>query len=532
SGTAITAQSLFLLAMSRGPLSAEGSHRHQPLRVLRTSPTPAYGKTGVLRTAWWQTATANALVLGRRAHGYLIWEHRPDPSAAGPYSLRPVLGRLQPGLDKAFAAAKSARLLAVAGSNTGSNTGSTGSTGSTGNTSGTNGVTGSTHGSRNTDPPGGIPNILAMLRSGTTREALTFVVLREPPVGLPPDAKTVPLQIDPDRLTPVESPSDYLDVLVGVAGSDQFLPIRRHPVSDVFRAAKDHWLQVMETQLPVPPPTMTAPPDMLWARIRIGFRDPEYRYVADFLRELTAIAFPVWVRAWPEHIPRSLRTVPEDGISRARGTRREMMTAQDFDVVSVARVHGAGARTRTWRMLAVCVNTSFGVEHDVLDELAAQAPGLQLAAMSHAELHGMDMFLILGHVPGDAANNAAAPGGDTSLERALAARAKAPALRVVLDEWRTAEELGFADPGPLLRVDVRTRDRPGTLQVVLDALHHSLRSQIPSLPETDTSDWRVVLQTGAGRAALARLTLGLPVPADEVRDWPPSRWDEVARDAR
>jgi hypothetical protein len=40
-----------------------------------------------------------------------------------------------------------------------------------------------------------------------------------------------------------------------------------------------------------------------------------------------------------------------------------------------------------------------------------------------------------------------------------------------------------------------------------------------------------VLQTGAGRTALARLTLGLPIPAKQVRDWPPARWAEVARDA-
>jgi hypothetical protein len=141
----------------------------------------------------------------------------------------------------------------------------------------------------------------------------------------------------------------------------------------------------------------------------------------------------------------------------------------------------------------------------------------------------MDMFLILGHVSGD---EEGAPYADDGLRQALASRAKAPTLHVVLDEWRTAEQLGFADPGPLLRVDVRTRDRPGTLQVVLDALHRSLRSQLPSLPAADMPDWRVVLQTGAGRAALARLTLGLPIPLEEVRDWPPSRWAEVARDAR
>jgi hypothetical protein len=81
-------------------------------------------------------------------------------------------------------------------------------------------------------------------------------------------------------------------------------------------------------------------------------------------------------------------------------------------------------------------------------------------------------------------------------------------------------------------VDVRTRDTPGTLQVVLDALRRALAKQLPSLPETaDMSDWRVVLQTGAGHTALARLTLGLPVPLADVRAWPPARWAEVARDA-
>ena len=471
SAAAIASQALFLMAMWRGPLSAAGSHRFQPYRVLRTSPAPAYGKTGVLRSVWWQTATANALVLGRQAHGYLLWEHHPERGAAGALSLRPMLSLLQPGAP--------------------------------------------------------VANILAMLRSGTTRESVTFVVLREPPAGLPPDAVTIPLLIEPDRLTPAESPSEYVDVLVGVAGCDQFLRLRDHPVSAVLRAAKDQWLQVVETQLPVSPPNTTAPPDTLWARIRVGFRDPEYRRIAGFLRDVAGIGYPVWVRAWPEHVFRPLRAAPEDGICPARGTRRELMTARDFDVVSVARQHGEDTQARTWRMMALCVNTSFGVEHDVLEALAAQAPGLRLAAISHAELHGMDMFLVLCHVSEDQTASE-----DDGFERALARRAKAPSLRIMLDEWRTAEQLGFADRNPLLRVEVRARDRPGTLQAVLDSLHRALRRQLPSLPEADTSDWRVVLQTGAGRTALARLTVGLPVPADEVRDWPPSRWAEIARDAR
>jgi hypothetical protein len=321
--------------------------------------------------------------------------------------------------------------------------------------------------------PAGAPtaNILAMLRSGTTRESVTFVVLRERPAGLPGrGAVTVPLRIDPDRLTPSESPAEYVDVLVGVAGSEDFLGLADHPVFAVLRAAKDRWLQVIETQLPVVPPAVAAPPDTLWARVRIGFRTPEYGLIADFLRDIATIRHPVWVRAWPEHVPRPLRSGPA---SAPYGTRKELMTARDFDVVSAATRRGEDPDARTWRMLAICVNPAFGLEHDVLCALAGHEPGLRLAAISHAELHGMHMFVIIGHVPGGRA-------ADGDLERVLADGAMAPTLSVVLDEWRTARELGFAEAGPLLRVDVRTRDRPGTLQVVLDSLHRALRRRLPS----------------------------------------------------
>lgn len=509
---AAAAQALFLLAMWRGPVSAAGGHIQQPYRVLRTSPTPAYEKTGVLRAVWWQAATANALVLGRQAHGYLVWEHRSGTEGAGPRSLSPVLGRLQPGIEKALEVAKSARH-GVHTANDGPPAGMV--------------MAGDDVQGGSDDP---VPNILSMMRSGTARDAVTFVVLRDPPAGFPKDAVKIPLQIDPDRLTPAESASEYVDVLVGVDGSEDFLPLREHPLFKVLREAKDHWLQVMEIQLPVTPPTMSVPEDTLWARVRIGFRDLDYGRISYFLRDIMAeMPFPVWIRSWPEHIPRSLHTAGKDEFAAAYGTRRELMSAQDFDVVSVAARHGANTRTRTWRMMAICVNTAFGVEHDLIDALAEESPDLRLAAMSHAELHGMDMFLILGRVLEDSTG----PGrGTAELEQALAGHVGIPALRIVLDEWRTAEELGFAGPGPLLRVDVKTRDTPGTLQMVLDGLTLALRKQLPSLPEDGMPDWRVVLQTGAGHTARARLTTGLPVPEEEVKDWPPSRWAEVARDAR
>ena len=75
-GTTIVVQGLFMVAMWRGPLSAMGGQGHPPHRVLRTTPTPAHVKTAALHANWWRSTTATALVVGRRAHGYLIWEHR------------------------------------------------------------------------------------------------------------------------------------------------------------------------------------------------------------------------------------------------------------------------------------------------------------------------------------------------------------------------------------------------------------------------------------------------------------------------
>jgi hypothetical protein len=72
---AIGLQGFLLATMRWGPLSAAAGRRQPPTRVLRTTPQPDYGTIGVLHDDWWRTATASALLVGRRAHAYLIWEH-------------------------------------------------------------------------------------------------------------------------------------------------------------------------------------------------------------------------------------------------------------------------------------------------------------------------------------------------------------------------------------------------------------------------------------------------------------------------
>ena len=74
-------------------------------------------------------------------------------------------------------------------------------------------------------PPSASSNVLALLRTGTLRQAVTFVVFRD---KLPADEKRADagnyaerferweLDLDPGRLTPADSVASTVDVFVGV----------------------------------------------------------------------------------------------------------------------------------------------------------------------------------------------------------------------------------------------------------------------------------------------------------------------------
>jgi hypothetical protein len=367
-----------------------------------------------------------------------------------------------------------------------------------------------------------------MLRSGTTNESLTFMVLRERErSGTRPNVVTVPLSIDQDRLAPVVAIADHVDVIVGVPRDEDFPKLRDHPLFAVLCAAKDRRMPVVDAQLAVPPPSASSPDGMMWSRIRVGITESEYEQVTAFLAEdLAKLAAPTWVRVSPGRHARELRPGPRRPRPAAPGPTEDLLTARDLDVVTAAAHRGASPDAASWRMLALCANAGMGVERDMLDALGEREPGLRLAAASYALLHGMAVYLILGYQPGE--QRAA----DAQLERDLTALSKAAGLHVLLDEWRTASELGFAADEPLVRVHVRTRDLPGTLQIVLNALHQALRHQLPALPTMDNAEWHVTLETGAGHTAAARLTLRLPVTAADTQDWKPERWAGVARAAR
>ena len=99
-------------------------------------------------------------------------------------------------------------------------------------------------------------NVLALQRSGTASQALTFVVFREQPEADWVTGPAVfPVELDPDWLAPGESVAGTIELFLGLPQDDEPLTVNRHPITVMLAAAAEYQLSVVEVQLPVPPPT-------------------------------------------------------------------------------------------------------------------------------------------------------------------------------------------------------------------------------------------------------------------------------------
>jgi hypothetical protein len=546
SAVAIVLQLAFVGALSRGPFAPRAGVNAPPARVLHTAGGQGYQRAGVLHEDWWRSTTASLLVTGREAHAYLTWEHAGLPSLERlletswrPEQLTALASRLRSvrGGREALAAATENQLLAS-----------------------------------------WPPNLLALLRSGTARQALTFLVFRQPPPAeWPPTGRTVRIRIDPDRLAPVDQAVEPLDIWVGVPGPGDFALVGDHPLRTVLDCAAARGLLLQDIQFPAPPPGATGATgadDPLasssssvangpsasrtytqelgekgglgaaahWARLRIGLHDTEIPQLGPFLRELRSrlarrgSASRLLARTTGQAPFRELplgRTfvtdVPGASSSVANGssaTGERLVLATELDTVTTAVRGGfANGVARDWRVLAICADARTGIESSILRAIAELRPRLRLASLSHAVLHGTSVLLLLCHQPEG--------GGDPPLTAALPGEVPGSGLLVAIDEWQTAIQLGMCSPEPLMRVRARSQDRPGMLLDVLNALRPALASALPTaaLPP-DAGVWQAMLTVTAGRATTARLTLKLPVNPLDVREWGSQKYGEIEREAR
>jgi hypothetical protein len=448
-----------------GPAPAAGLTFH--------TDAPDYSHAQILHSPWWLSTTADALMVGRQAYGYVAWQH------GGPQSLSSLLQGGRPAGEPPEAAPAS--LL---------------------------------------EQPA---NVLALQRSSMAAQSLTFAVFRDEPEGdwNPAPDEVIKVDLDPGRLAPTERVSGIVGVYLGLPRGGGVLAVPDHPVTAVLRAAADRRLTVLEVQLPVPPP-IASYADLLWARVRIGLHDDDIGQLTPILLDIAGLAGGersgprpvVGVQTVPDGTPRILNprpTATQPAAGSGQAGVRGLVLARDLDVVAASGLGNIESpAARTWRVMAICADWRMGIESTVLSTLDH---GLQLAALTTVTLFGKAVMLLLGHQPdGQPARELNGPPGSAP---ALADRG----ISVCVDKWLSGTDLG-ADLGaagkyPLLRVHMRTPDRPGATLEVLDSLRMTLKEMAPgSLDERDWNVWYARAVVASGNVALIQLTAKLAVDPD------------------
>jgi hypothetical protein len=181
----------------------------------------------------------------------------------------------------------------------------------------------------------------------------------------------------------------------------------------------------------------------------------------------------------------------------------------------------------TWRVLVICADARSNIETEIVKSLHDTWPTLEPVALTFGILYGTAVVLLLGH-------DAAGTSPDEASTQAEAAEGIAPQrLNVLVNVPRTREQLGQADGHPLLRVHVRSPDRPGELLSVLDALDQALNERIPALRTAGGWQvWHAQTHVTTGQAALTRMTVRLSAEASDVASWDPGTIEDIERAVR
>jgi hypothetical protein len=494
-GGCVGAQLYLLLLMQSGPLVPAGRFRFGKRRILSTD-QPDYRHFEAIRSDYWRDTTAEALMIGRKAYGYVVWQ-KADPE----------------NLDEAI----SPKLLPLL--------------------------------IWRQALPTESSSVLALLRTSTLRQAVTFIVFRGQPDEPWPtenngynghaandkfERKVVDL--DPGLLTPATSVARMVDVFVGVS-RDEILTIHEHPVSIALRAAAGK-LTVLDAQLPVPSP-VSGHDDKHWARIRLALRDSaDIRLLTAFLGEVhTTMQLP----ENSQHLV-AVQTVPaakpyiiagSDKInepSADHNNSEQQVLSSDLDFVNGSAIDNEMPNLRSWRVLAICDDARSNVERDILVHLAAVRRHFQLAGLTYALLHGKAVMVLFVHEPPEGRPEAAEETA-AELQATLQQKPGCGKLQVLLSRKLSREDLEpvVEHAFPMLRVHFRWQDRPGATLNVLESISTTLREALPAIHRKDWSVSYARLQVLTGQVADARLTIRMHVSQQDIAGWSTDNMEETAR---
>jgi hypothetical protein len=280
-----------------------------------------------------------------------------------------------------------------------------------------------------------------------------------------------PVALDRGRQAPLEPPDWVLDVMIGVPEDAGRTPFEGHPLVRVAGAAKRANFTLLNVQLPAPPPLQDVA-ERQWLRLRVGVpyrRGDSLRKLVRFLAALDALARDdvlVHLREVPQmETLDATQTAPEDSFDELPGARVPSVgKTRAGRLVTDADVRVPARPADTWRLVAVCAPPRSGLLAELLAALHERAGMRSLAGAVSGVLNGTAViFLLCRPEPTAGGLDPAAVGG--RLEQALQ-----PHRTVVqLLEGVRPTMLGGA-PRPLLRVQIRTPDRPGVMQDLLREL--------------------------------------------------------------
>ncbi len=501
--------------------------RRRPRVVLETVRAADHAAFDVLRAAWCRSLTGDVLLLGRTAHPYVVVD-RDEPG-----SLADLLTGAQGELPEHGPAPRSGfRRVLLRDFRLGEPDAP--------------------------DPAVCEPvNLLGMLRGTAVGRSATFLVFRDPPQpdwlaaaarmrdpGGQPGREIRPVALERGRHAPPEPPDWVLDVMIGLPGDDTDVDLRAHPLTRVAGAARRANFTLLNVQLPTPPPLQDVA-ERQWLRLRVGVpyrRGDSLRKLVRFLAALDTLRTWDGLLVHLREVPQmetldATQTAPEDSFDELPGARvasvgktRVGRLVTDADVRVPAR-----AADDSWRLIAVCAPPRSALLAEVLDALSEHAGMRSLAAAVSGVLNGTAVvFLLCRPEPGTGRDHS---GTARRLKEALLPHR---AVVQLLDGVRPTL-LGGA-PRPLLRVQIRTPDRPGVMQDLLRELgrhvHREARAGAPSpltVPEQPSPGPPPVDVLYAltpvvdGQALSGRLLLRLPHHRRGDDRWVDVDWQNLGR---
>jgi hypothetical protein len=435
-----------------------------------------YGHFEVLRSDYWRNTTADALMLGRMAYGYVIrhgTDERVLPDKWVPPQLEPLLMRAGPASEP--------------------------------------------------------ESVLAILHSSTQRQAVTFAVFREKRDDLlaagrnqgpaPPGTRiheAQELDLDPDRPAPMDTVSSQVDVFIGQLCD--FPVLEDHPLVTALKLARGR-LIVLEAQLPFPAP-VTRYPGRQWARLRVALRDDEdirrlTRFLYDIYRNIAQpgdTTHVVAVQADPIVSPRAIDEFvkPSSG-DEATGPGED---AGDLYLPAGSAIRDEDPSAVTWWMVASCAPARSNIESDIIDQLPFDESRFQLAHLNYARLYGIAVVIVLLHEKDDLAGtlhgSQPVPDGQADYGGKPDAYWSKPFIMVNANVSR--QELGPFQKCLLLHIMFRSQDHPGAFLDVLDSIDAVLDDDPPAIRRTNRSVSYARLFIAGGRVAEGDLTVRVHTP--------------------